>query len=79
MLQNCFLDPALKAKLAAVKTPNLKTLTKNIIESHTAGKKVAQSMVSANALKSRGNFHQQQSGDGLEVVLNILGNLRSFA
>ena len=40
MLQNCFTDPALKAKLGAVKTPTLNVFN-DIIESHEAGKRAA--------------------------------------
>ena len=50
MMQNCFTDPTLKAKLGSVKSPTLDVFN-DFIESHKAGKKAAN--MSAIAIKSR--------------------------
>ena len=51
-MQNCFLDPTLKAKLCAVRMPTLASFNE-IIESHKAGKKAANTSASANAIKGK--------------------------
>ena len=52
MLQNCFTDPALKAKLGAVKRPTL-DIFNDIIESHEAGKRAVNVSAAANTVKRR--------------------------
>ena len=52
MMQNCFTDPALKAKLGAEKTPTLETFDA-IIKSQEAGKKAASMFATANTIKPK--------------------------
>ena len=53
MMQNCFLDFTLKAKLSAVKTPTRASFNV-IIKSHKAGKKATNAFASANAVNGKG-------------------------
>ena len=54
MMQNCFTDPALKAKLGAEKTPNLETFNV-LIKSHDAGKKATNASATANTARYKIN------------------------
>ena len=60
MIQNRFLDHALKAKLGTVKQSTFAYFNK-IIESHEAGKKAANSSASANVVKGKGKPCQQSN------------------
>lgn len=60
IMKNCFLDPALKAKLVAVKMPTLASLNE-IIESHEVSKRHLPPFcfASENAIKGKGKSRQQ--------------------
>ena len=78
MRQNCFTDPALKAKLRAVKTPTLDVFN-DIIESHEAGKRAVNMSATANAIKRRNNKSKESrssSNNTKKQISNAEGQRR---